>query len=443
MPEAPSAAPGRIFVSYRREDTAYAAGWLFNRLADHFGREQLFKDVDSIELGDDFVEVLTRAVASTDVLLALIGDRWLSITDDEGKRRLDNPDDFVRLEIEAALARKVRVIPILVEGAAMPAAEDLPPSLAPLARRQALELSPSRFESDTARLLKVLEKTIAEEREGPRVNGPDRGADAGKESVPAGGGRETPAEPGWRRLLAKRRVLVGAGVALAALLGLTGALLAARGGDETGPRPTEASDSIEFEDDFSTETFAWSGGAYESGEYVLRASKEDGSTDVRASPGNTSSAEDLHIAVDARRTGGTAQVRFGYGLFCRRDGESFYAFNIWNNESSVAKRGPDHNPIPLAKDTPDVTAGFPGEDARKLEAVCTTTTVNGRSAVELRFLVNGEEILYGIDPRDCERECGDPLLEGTFGLRATLGVETEEPESTLEVTFDDFEVSRN
>jgi TIR domain len=436
MPEAPSAAAGRIFVSYRREDTAYAAGWLFNRLADHFGREQLFKDVDSIELGDDFVEVITRAVGSTDVLLALIGDRWLSITDDEGRPRLDNPDDFVRLEIEAALARRVRVIPILVEGAAMPAAEDLPPSLAPLARRQALELSPSRFESDTARLLKVLEKTIAEEREGPGVNGPGRDEDVGEEPVPEGGGQETQAEPGWRRLLAQRRVLVGAGVALAALLGLTGALLAAGGGDETSPQPTETSGAIDFEDDFSTETFEWSGGAYESGEYVLRASKEDGRTDVRASPGTTSSAEDLRIAVDARRTGGTAQLRFGYGLFCRRDGESFYAFNIWNNESSVAKRGPDHRPIPLAEDTPDVTAGFAGEDARRLEAVCTTTTVNGRPAVELRFLVDDEEILHGIDS-------SDPLLEGTFGLRATLGVETEEPESTLEVTFDDFEVSRN
>jgi hypothetical protein len=158
------AASGRIFISYRREDTAYPAGWLYDRLADHFGSSQIFKDVDSIELGDDFVEVITSAVGACDVLLAVIGQEWLTITDAHGRRRLDNPDDFVRLEIEAALARKVRVIPILVDGAGMPRAEELPDSLARLERRQALELSPARFAFDTDRLLKVLDRTLAELR---------------------------------------------------------------------------------------------------------------------------------------------------------------------------------------------------------------------------------------------------------------------------------------
>jgi TIR domain len=159
---------GRIFMSYRREETAYPAGWLFDRLASHFGRGQVFKDVDSIELGDDFVEVITTAVGSCDVLLALIGDRWLTITDQDGRRRLDNPDDFVRLEIEAALTRNVRVIPILVKGARMPRADELPASLAKLVRRQALELNPSRFDFDTRRLLKVLDRTITEAQEQAR-----------------------------------------------------------------------------------------------------------------------------------------------------------------------------------------------------------------------------------------------------------------------------------
>ena len=79
--------PGRIFMSYRREDTAYAAGWLFDRLARHFGRDQVFKDVDSIELGDNFVEVITTAVGSCEVLLALIGSRWLTVADRNGQRR--------------------------------------------------------------------------------------------------------------------------------------------------------------------------------------------------------------------------------------------------------------------------------------------------------------------------------------------------------------------
>jgi len=157
-------AAGRIFISYRREETAYPAGWLYDRLAARFADDQVFKDVDSIELGDDFVEVISSAVGSCDVLLALIGDRWLTITDEDGQRRLDDPNDFVRVEIEAALTRNVRVIPILVEGARMPRAAELPPSLARLVRRQALELHPARFDFDTGRLLRVLERTLAEVR---------------------------------------------------------------------------------------------------------------------------------------------------------------------------------------------------------------------------------------------------------------------------------------
>ena len=155
-------APGGIFMSYRHDDTDYHAAWLYQLLAGHFSRKQIFKDINSIELGDDFVEVITTAVESCDVLLALIGGRWLTITDQKGRRRLDDPDDFVRLEIEAALARNVRVIPILVEGAQMPRSDELPASLAKLARRQALELSPSRLDLDTQRLLSVLDRTIAE-----------------------------------------------------------------------------------------------------------------------------------------------------------------------------------------------------------------------------------------------------------------------------------------
>jgi hypothetical protein len=155
------AARGRIFISYRREETAYAAGWLFDRLAEHFGREQVFKDVDSIQLGDDFVEVITAAVGSCDVLLAVIGNQWVTITGDDGRRRLDNPEDFVRLEIKAALTRGIRIIPILVNAARMPGADDLAPDLAMLARRQALELSPSRFATDTDRLLQRLDTILS------------------------------------------------------------------------------------------------------------------------------------------------------------------------------------------------------------------------------------------------------------------------------------------
>jgi TIR domain len=162
MTASTSASASRIFVNYRREDTAYPAGWLFDRLVDHFGDGQIFKDVDSIELGDDFVQRITSAVGSSAVVLAVIGKRWLTVTGEQGQRRLDDPEDFVRLEIEAAFARGVRVIPVLVDGAQMPDKADLPATLAQLARRQALELAPNRFGADTNRLLDVLDKTLGE-----------------------------------------------------------------------------------------------------------------------------------------------------------------------------------------------------------------------------------------------------------------------------------------
>src|SRR5215207_8919562 len=199
MVESAAPVPGRVFISYRREATAYPAGWLYDRLANRYGG-QVFKDVDSIQLGDDFVEVITRAVGSCDVLLALIGDHWLTITDQHGQRRLDDPDDFVRLEIEAAFTRNVRVIPILVEAARLPRADELPPSLARLVRRQALELSPARFDFDTSRLLKVLDKTLAEMRtahdSAAAVSAPaGKAADSGTAEPPTAPEQREQAEP--------------------------------------------------------------------------------------------------------------------------------------------------------------------------------------------------------------------------------------------------------
>jgi hypothetical protein len=173
---------GRIFISYRREDTAYPAGWLFDRLVRHFGRDQIFKDIDAIRPGDLFAQVITTAVQSCDVLLALIGNKWLTIANLDGRRRLDNPDDFVRLEIEAALARNVRVIPVLVSGAQMPGASDLPSTLAPLVARQALELSPNSFDSDMRRLLRAL---VTE------IQAPSATADRGPEPLSQPIGRQT------------------------------------------------------------------------------------------------------------------------------------------------------------------------------------------------------------------------------------------------------------
>ncbi len=150
-----------IFISYRRHESSHLAGRLADRLTGRFGAGRVFIDVDTIEPGVDFAEEISRAVAACQVLLAIIGPAWLTATDERGVRRLDDPDDIVRLEIEAALARGVRVIPILVEGAAMPARQDLPESLAPLARRNALLIRHESFHSDAGRLITAIERVLA------------------------------------------------------------------------------------------------------------------------------------------------------------------------------------------------------------------------------------------------------------------------------------------
>ena len=159
---------GQIFISYRRDDAAHLTGRLSDRLAAHFPKNPIFVDVD-MEPGIDFVEAIEQSVGFCDVLIAVIGNRWLISSEAEGSHRLDNPDDFVRLEIATALKRNVRVIPVLVDGAPMPRASDLPDDLKSLVRRQAIPISYDRFNADSARLIaaleRVFEKTAAEQRE--------------------------------------------------------------------------------------------------------------------------------------------------------------------------------------------------------------------------------------------------------------------------------------
>jgi hypothetical protein len=150
----------RIFISYRRADSAGYAGRLYDRLSQRFGQDRIFIDIDTIEPGLDFVEVIEEAVGSCDVLIVLIGSEWLTITDATGRRRLDNPEDFVRLEVATALERNVRVIPVLVGGATVPHSTDLPDVLRRLVRRNALEISDTRFHHDVDRLIETLDKVL-------------------------------------------------------------------------------------------------------------------------------------------------------------------------------------------------------------------------------------------------------------------------------------------
>ncbi len=152
----------KIFISYRRNDSASNAGRIFDRLEGHFGQGQVFMDVDVIRPGLDFVDVVQEAVGSCDALIAVIGREWLGASDESGRRRLENPEDLVRLEIATALEREIRVIPVLVQGARMPVATDLPEGLTALARRNSVELSDIRFRTDVDQLIEALEAPTSE-----------------------------------------------------------------------------------------------------------------------------------------------------------------------------------------------------------------------------------------------------------------------------------------
>jgi predicted ATPase len=170
--ESATAAPGdgplRVFISYRRQDSAPYAGRLYDDLTERFGQGQVFIDLDAIEAGADFEQVIVETVKRADVLLAVVGPLWLTATDERGRRRLDIEDDFVRRELEVALEEgSVKVIPLLVQEARMPNPEDLPASVAAFSRRQALVMSDRRWRADVAELVGALERLAARKAGSP------------------------------------------------------------------------------------------------------------------------------------------------------------------------------------------------------------------------------------------------------------------------------------
>jgi TIR domain len=193
-----------------------AAGRLSDELGRRFGDEHVFMDVDKIEPGVDFTEAINKAVGSCDVLIAIIGPQWLTRCDARGRRRLDAPEDYVRLEIEAALKRNVRVIPALVEGALMPASDDLPPELSELATRNCIQLGDGvRWRYDVEGLIRALERMRAAAGAEPVAEPP---APVETQSRGATAARAVP-----RRLSTRRRwllALAGAALVAAAVLGI-------------------------------------------------------------------------------------------------------------------------------------------------------------------------------------------------------------------------------
>ncbi len=206
-----------IFVSYRRGDSAGHAGRLVDRLRTAFPQSRVFMDVDTIQPGVDVPSIIEEAIASCDVVVFLIGEDWLAITDRHGHRRLDDPNDFVRLELAAALRRKVPLIPVLVQQASMPTAAQLPVDLTPLTRINALEVSDLRWDYDIGRLIATL-KSVVEEP-------------IGKRPVPAPPPGPVPDRPtpGWRP---KRAIVPVAAVAAVAVVAVLALLI----GGGSGPR---------------------------------------------------------------------------------------------------------------------------------------------------------------------------------------------------------------
>jgi TIR domain len=208
--------PLRVFLSYRREDASGHAGRLYDLLAARYGHEHVFMDIDAIPLGSQFGETINRAVASCDVVIALIGRSWLSASAADGRRRLDDPDDFVRRELESALTEDVVLVPACVQGAEIPREQELPSSLAPLSGRQGFQLSDAGWRDDVERLIRRLEQVAHEPSE-------------------AGASADAPTRPGRVRT----RTLVAAALAVG-VIGAAAALALSSLGDDGSPSASEA-----------------------------------------------------------------------------------------------------------------------------------------------------------------------------------------------------------
>jgi hypothetical protein len=211
---------GKVFISYRRGDSAGHAGRVHDRLQLEFGRDLLFMDVDAVPLGVNFIKILREGVAECDALLAVIGPNWLDLPDKEGNRRLDDPHDYVRIEIAAALQRDIPVIPVLLDGAEMPRVDQLPKDIAELALRNGLYVRHASFHSDVDRLIEGLKGPLGQldappapiARRSPTKKRARTGAAERKVAAEAKPEQETPKITPWLRPIT---IAIGSAIVLA------------------------------------------------------------------------------------------------------------------------------------------------------------------------------------------------------------------------------------
>jgi TIR domain-containing protein len=462
---------GRIFISYRRADTANQAGWLADRLAGHFGRSQVVRDVDSIQLGNDFADVIAAAVTSCDVLLALIGHQWLAAA--------PGGDDYVRVEIESALTRGVQVIPVLVDGARMPTAAELPPSLALLAQRPPLSLGAANPEADVSRMIQVLDQSIAERQttqaglgqNQPTVTG--MAPSWGRPAVHATPSQPHPSQPQpshsgpahTKQMRRRPKTWVIAAAAAAVVAAVVVAVIVIPGGSHPAS-PSAASSSsaatnagkssapklsnsaspsasakVLVADDFATNKAGWvddahaSAGAYTgSGAYRLSVTGYNGQNEL-ARPSSAGSGLsgvtplNLDASVDVRTLSGAAQG-YGLGLAFRGDGNGdLYAFLIEDHAVAIQKwvsNGAKITGEPAPVSVSDLHVGSSG----RLRAVA--TTIDGGQAVHLELWLNGKKLVDYTD-RD------NPYTRGYMGLYVES---ISDSPSTAAAEFDNFTASQ-
>jgi hypothetical protein len=229
----PTVVQAKVFITYRREETAAHAGRLYDAMVAQYGERNVFMDVE-LAPGVDFIEQITGAVAACHVLIVVMGPRWATVENEDGTPRIADPDDFVRLEVETALQRPgVTPIPVLVAGARMPNRDDLPVGLRAITRRNALELSDQRWHYDVGRLITTLDELLAETTLAslPAISGlkaapPASAAPTSGETKPAGGPRRL------------RWAALGA-IAIAAIVAVV--VLATRPGDSSPPAASSSS----------------------------------------------------------------------------------------------------------------------------------------------------------------------------------------------------------
>ena len=163
---------GTIFINYRKDDSSWNALALYNELLKYFPKESIFKDFNTIRPGDDFVESIQKALTHCNVLLVVMSKNWLEVKDKHGNRRINDPDDLVRIEIATAIERNIQVIPVLFDNIPMPTSAELPDNLRSLPRRQFVEIETTRFEADVKKLADAIMELMPAEQ-------PQRPADRG------------------------------------------------------------------------------------------------------------------------------------------------------------------------------------------------------------------------------------------------------------------------